>query len=157
MIKIFTDGSCPRGNPGVGGYAVIIIQDEKVKDILQSYSAHATNNQMELLAVRDAIVYCIEKNISECRIYSDSQYAVQGISLWMENWKKHNWKTARPNHHTIANMEIWMEINTLWEQAKHTLNISIHHIKGHAGSKFNNLADEKAREIVDTYDTNQKK
>lgn len=153
--RIYTDGSC-EGNPGPGGYALIIIQDDEVLEIKQGYSPHTTNNQMELLAVRDAIIYCIEKNISECGIYSDSQYVVYGITKWMENWKLHSWRGSRPNRHIIANVEIWQEVYSLWESAKQRLNISIHYVKGHADNKFNNLADKKAREIIHSYDTNQK-
>jgi len=152
--RIYTDGSCLQ-NPGPGGYALIIVKDDEVLEIKQSYSPHTTNNQMELLAIRDAIIYCINKNISECKIYSDSQYSVFGINQWMHKWIKNRWKGSK--HTVIANVEIWQEVYSLWENAKQKLNISVHYIKGHADNKFNNLADKKAREIIHSYDTNQKK
>jgi ribonuclease HI len=153
--RIYTDGSCPFGNPGPGGYALIIVKDNEVLDIGQSYSPHTTNNQMELLAIKDAIIYCIDKDISECKIYSDSQYSVFGINQWMYKWMRNGWRGSK--HTIIANVKIWQEVYCLWEHAKQKLNISIHYIKGHADNKFNNLADKKAREIICSYDTNQKK
>jgi ribonuclease HI len=152
--RIYTDGSC-NSNPGPGGYALIIVQDDEVLDIKQSYLPHTTNNQMELLAVRDAIIYCMEKTISECRIYSDSQYSVNGINEWMHKWCKNGWRGS--NHHIIANVEIWKDVYPIWESAKQKLNISIHYVKGHADNKFNNLADKMARDIIRQHDTNKEK
>lgn len=147
MITIYTDGSC-RSNPGPGGYAVIIVggNGNKVLEIKQGYVPYATNNQMELMAIRDAIIYCIEKDISECRIYSDSQYCINGINEWMKKWSKKGWIGS--NHSTIKNVELWVEVFALWNQARQSLNISIHYVKGHASNKYNNLADEKAGEII---------
>lgn len=145
MIKIYTDGSC-HGNPGPGGYALIIIKGDEVIDIRQGYSPVTTNNQMELQAIRDAIIYCIEENVSECRVYSDSQYSVFGINDWMRRWHKNKWRGSKGA--IVANVALWQEVYFLWNQAKDKLHISIHYVKGHSTDKYNNLADQKASEII---------
>lgn len=148
-LEIHTDGAC-RSNPGRGGYALIIVKDNKVIDIRQAYSSMTTNNIMELLAVRDAIIYCISNNVSQCKIYSDSQYSVNGINEWMHTWRKKGWIGSQ--HKPIKNLEIWRELEALWKQATQKLNISLHYEKGHSTNVYNNLADKKANEIIDTYD-----
>jgi ribonuclease HI len=145
MIRIYTDGSC-IGNPGPGGYALIIVKNGDVFDIRQRFVPETTNNQMELLAVRDGIIYCIDNNIIECKIFSDSQYSVKGVNEWMHTWKKRGWHGSKKK--SVSNLEIWMEVEALWRQATQKLNISLHYVQGHASNKYNNLADEKAREIV---------
>jgi len=153
-LEIHCDGSC-KFNPGRGGYALIIVKNNKVIDIKQAYSPMTTNNQMELLAIRDAIIYCIEENISQCKIYSDSQYSVNGINEWMHRWKNKNWTSSQ--HKTIKNIELWKEVEAIWNQATQKLNISLHYEKGHSDNVYNNLADKKANEIIDIYDKLQDK
>ena len=91
MIKIYTDGSCLE-NPGNGGWAAIIIDDEK-KTQIKGSKKNTTNNQMELLAPIEALKK-IPKG-SKVQIFTDSKYVKSGITEWIHNWKKNGWKTSR--------------------------------------------------------------
>jgi len=146
MKEIYTDGSCLQNPAGPGGYAAIVVDNKEVVEILAGYFPSTTNNRMEIMGIRAAIIYCIENEIQQCKIYSDSEYSVKGINEWMYSWRKHGWKGSK--HSTIKNVELWIEIDALWRQATQKLNISIHWIKGHAKNKFNEIADHEAREII---------
>ncbi len=90
MIKIYTDGSC-IGNPGNGGWAAILLMNEK-KIKIKGYKKNTTNNQMELTAPIKAL-----KKIpigEKIEIYTDSKYVKIGITEWVTKWKKNNWKTS---------------------------------------------------------------
>ena len=86
IIKIYSDGSC-IGNPGPGGWAAIILEKNKKKEIFGGEKI-TTNNRMELTAVIKALN--LIKNESKISIYSDSKYIINGITIWMKNWKKNN-------------------------------------------------------------------
>ena len=90
MIKIYTDGSCIE-NPGKGGWAAIILNDENKTEI-KGNKKDTTNNQMELLAPIQALKK-IPKG-SKVQIFTDSKYVKSGITEWIHNWKKNGWKTA---------------------------------------------------------------
>ena len=107
MIKIYTDGSC-LGNPGNGGWAAIIIDDEK-KIQIKGSKKDTTNNQMELLATIKALKK-IPKG-SSVQIFTDSKYVKSGITEWIHNWKKNGWKTA--NKQPVKNKELWTELDNL--------------------------------------------
>ena len=96
-IKIYTDGACV-GNPGPGGWAAIIIQESNKIEIFGGEKL-TTNNRMELTAAIKALEYCLEKetkqmSLKEVKIYTDSNYLKDGITVWINNWEKNNWKTA---------------------------------------------------------------
>ena len=105
MIKIYTDGSC-LGNPGNGGWAAIIIEDEK-KTHIKGSKKDTTNNQMELLAPIKAIEKIPQG--SKVQIYTDSKYVKSGITEWIHNWKKNGWKTA--NKQPVKNQDLWTELD----------------------------------------------
>ena len=107
MIKIYTDGSCLE-NPGNGGWAAIIIDDEK-KTQIKGSKKNTTNNQMELLAPIEALKK-IPKGI-KLEIFTDSKYVKSGITEWIHNWKKNGWKTA--NKKEVSNKELWTELDLL--------------------------------------------
>ena len=138
MIKIYTDGSC-IGNPGNGGWAAIIINDEK-KIQIKGNKKNTTNNQMELLAPIQALKK-IPKG-SKVQIFTDSKYVKSGITEWIHNWKKNGWKTA--NKKNVKNIELWTELDFLSNQFE----INWNWVKAHSTDKLNNQVDLIAREAA---------
>ncbi len=140
MIKIYTDGSC-LGNPGHGGWAAIIIEDEKKTEIKGS-KKDTTNNQMELLAPIKALKK-IPKG-SNVQIFTDSKYVKSGITEWIHNWKKNGWKTA--NKQPVKNKELWTEL----DQMTNEFHIKWSWVKGHSTDVLNNEVDLIAREAANS-------
>ena len=138
MIKIYTDGSC-LGNPGNGGWAAIIIDDNKKIQIMGS-KKDTTNNQMELLAPIKALKK-IPKG-SNVQIFTDSKYVKSGITEWIHNWKKNGWKTA--NKQPVKNKDLWTELDLLTNEFK----IKWIWVKGHSTDSLNNEVDLIAREAA---------
>ena len=140
MIKIYTDGSC-LGNPGNGGWAAIIIDDNK-KIQIKGSKKDTTNNQMELLAPIKALKK-IPKG-SSVQIFTDSKYVKSGITEWIHNWKKNGWKTA--NKQPVKNKELWTELDLMTSEFK----IKWSWVKGHSTDKLNNEVDLIAREAANS-------
>ena len=138
MIKIYTDGSC-LGNPGNGGWAAIIIIDNK-KIQIKGSKKNTTNNQMELLAPIKALKK-IPKG-SNVQIFTDSKYVKSGITEWIHNWKKNGWKTA--NKQPVKNKELWTELDNL----TYEFQIEWNWVKGHSTDALNNEVDLIAREAA---------
>ena len=138
-ILIYTDGSC-LGNPGKGGWGAVMIYKNHEKKL--SGSEHeTTNNRMEIKAVVESL-----KNIKKpiaIEIYTDSKYVQNGITSWIFNWKKNGWKTA--NKKPVKNIDLWQALDYVTQ--KHQ--ISWHWVKGHAGNKYNETADQLAREAAE--------
>jgi len=138
MIKIYTDGSC-IGNPGKGGWAAIIINDEK-KSKIKGSKKNTTNNQMELLAPIKALNK-IPKG-SKVQIFTDSKYLKLGITEWIHNWKKNGWRTS--NKKKVKNIELWTELDLLSNEYE----INWNWVKAHSTNKLNNEVDLIAREAA---------
>ena len=138
MIKIYTDGSCLE-NPGIGGWAAIIIDDGK-KTQIKGSKKNTTNNQMELLAPIEALKK-IPKG-SEVQIFTDSKYVKSGITEWIHNWKKNGWKTA--DKQPVKNKELWEELDLLNSEFE----ISWNWVKAHSTDQLNNEVDLIAREAA---------
>ncbi|WP_087019477.1 ribonuclease HI [Thaumasiovibrio subtropicus] len=135
QVEIFTDGSC-LGNPGPGGYGVVMRYKGHTKELSDGFHL-TTNNRMELLA---AIVGL--KTLKEsCTVdlTTDSQYVRQGITQWIHNWKKRGWKTA--DKKPVKNADLWVKLD---EQCQHH-EVNWHWVKGHAGHPENERCDELAR------------
>ena len=116
IIKIYTDGAA-RGNPGRAGWGVVIINGKDIFEI-GGRKDHATNNQMELTAPIEALKH-LKKNISHgvnVEIVSDSKYVILGITEWIFNWQKNNWRNAGKK--PVLNRELWEELYKLTEEFK---------------------------------------
>ncbi len=138
-VEIFTDGAC-SGNPGPGGWGVIMRYKDVEKE-LYGFSAHTTNNQMELTAAIEALQAL--KRSCNILLTTDSQYVKDGITKWIFNWKKNNWRTA--NKKPVKNQELWIALDR--EISRH--NIEWAWVKGHAGHPENERADELARKAIE--------
>ena len=139
-IELFTDGAC-SGNPGPGGWGVILRWRDTERELFGGESA-TTNNRMELLAVIEGL-RALKK---PCRVdvYTDSQYVQKGMTQWLEGWKAMDFKVRgggfRPNH------DLWRALDALAT----THDIDWHWVKGHAGHVENERADALARQGVET-------
>ena len=140
MIKIYTDGSC-LGNPGNGGWAAIIIDDNK-KTQIKGSKKNTTNNQMELLAPIKALKK-IPKG-SNVQIFTDSKYVKSGITEWIHNWKKNGWKTA--GKQPVKNKDLWTQL----DQMNNEFQIKWSWVKGHSTDVLNNEVDLIAREAANS-------
>ena len=140
MITIYTDGAC-SGNPGVGGWGVVIIENDRKEIYLNGGSDNTTNNKMELNAAIQALKYF--KNKKNIKLITDSKYVKDGIQSWINNWKKNGWKTTAKK--PVKNKELWIELDQLI--LKH--NIIWEWVKGHAGNKYNEKADYLARRYIE--------
>lgn len=136
-ITIYTDGAC-SGNPGKGGWAAVIIEDENEKTISGSEML-TTNNRMELLAVINALK---EVSSAELDIYTDSKYVKNGIESWIKNWKINGWMTAAKQ--PVKNKDLWLELDTLVTKKE----IEWKWVKGHSNDHYNTIVDEAARKAI---------
>ena len=140
MIKIFTDGAC-SGNPGIGGWGVVILIKDSDPIFLKGGEIQTTNNRMELKAAIKALKYFKEHQL--ITLITDSKYVKDGIESWITNWKKNGWKTASKK--PVKNKELWVELDS--QIAKH--NITWKWVKGHAGDRYNEKADFLARRYIE--------
>lgn len=138
-VIIYTDGAC-RGNPGPGGWGVLIEYGELSKQ-LYGGDVSTTNNKMELTAAIMALTEI--KEPCEIILYTDSKYVLQGIEEWIHNWKKRGWRGA--NKKPVKNIDLWKELDELRD--KH--NIKWNWVKGHSGDPGNETADMLANRGID--------
>ena len=140
MITIYTDGAC-SGNPGIGGWGVVILENNKKDIFLNGGNDNTTNNRMELSAAIEALKYFEDKQT--ITLITDSKYVKDGIQSWIQNWKKNGWKTAAKK--PVKNKELWIELDQLI--SRHT--ISWEWVKGHDGNVHNEKADYLARRYIE--------
>lgn len=138
-VEIFTDGAC-RGNPGPGGWGVLLRCDNREREL---YGAEplTTNNRMELMAA----IMGLETLNQSCDVVlmTDSKYVKQGITEWISNWKRRNWRTAA--NKPVLNAELWQRL----EQATRRHKIEWRWVKGHSGHPENERADRLANKAID--------
>ncbi len=139
-VIIFTDGAC-RGNPGPGGWGVVLEYKNSKKE-LYGGERETTNNRMELTAV----IKALEALSRSCkvRISTDSQYVLKGITEWMQNWKMRGWKTAAKK--PVKNEDLWRKLDL----AVLAHDIEWVWVKGHAGDPGNEQADKLANLGIDS-------
>ncbi|WP_133406989.1 ribonuclease HI [Parashewanella tropica] len=142
-INIYTDGSC-LGNPGPGGYGIVMTFKQHRKELSDGF-VNTTNNRMELLAP----IIALESLKEPCQVTltSDSQYMRQGITQWIHNWKKNNWKTS--NKTPVKNVDLWQRL----DKAQQAHEIDWKWVKGHAGHAENERCDDLAREAAEANPT----
>lgn len=140
-IKAYTDGAC-SGNPGPGGWGAILDYNGTRKE-LNGGEADTTNNRMELMAAISALQAL--KEPCQVDLYTDSVYVRDGISKWIEGWKRNGWKTAAKQ--PVKNTELWQALDA----ARRNHKVTWHWVKGHAGHPENERADELAREGMAPY------
>lgn len=139
MVEIYTDGGC-RGNPGVGGWGVLLRYGSVEKE-LKGFALEATNNQMELMAAIQGLEALTRP--CEVKITTDSQYVKNGITQWIENWKKNQWRTA--SKQPVKNKELWQRLDKAVQ--KHQVEWAW--VKGHAGHAENERVDMLANAAMD--------
>lgn len=142
QVTLYTDGAC-SGNPGIGGYAGILIYG----DIQREYNgaeASTTNNRMEVLAV----IVGLKRLKYPCKVdvYSDSAYTVNAFSeKWIYGWKKSGWKKA--DGKPVLNEDLWRELYDLTVVHE----VTFHKVAGHADNALNNRCDELARAAISEF------
>jgi ribonuclease HI len=151
-ITIYTDGAA-KGNPGRAGWgAVIIFHDDKLKVESKKLKVieigggvdYATNNQMELTAPIEALKYIQKHKIdAQIEFYSDSKYVILGITEWIFNWQKNNWRNAAKK--PVVNRDLWEELYDLTQEFKPKWT----YVEGHAGHEYNERADVIATSHAD--------
>ena len=134
-VIIYTDGAC-SGNPGPGGWGAIL-RFNGVEKELSGGEAVTTNNRMELTAAIEALNALKERCAVD--LHTDSTYVKDGISGWIEGWKRNGWKTAAKK--PVKNVELWQAL----DEACRRHDVTWHWVKGHAGHPENERADELAR------------
>ena len=140
MITIYTDGSC-LSNPGNGGWAAIINENNEIKKITGN-EKNTTNNRMELLAPINALKRI--KAGSEIKMYTDSQYVKNGITEWINTWLNNDWKTSRKED--VKNKDLWIELYNLTK----FLDIQWIWVKAHDGNPLNEEVDLLAKRAANS-------
>jgi ribonuclease HI len=140
-VAIFTDGAC-SGNPGPGGWGAVLRYGDAEKELSGS-EALTTNNRMELMAA----IMGLEALRRRCRVrlYTDSRYLRDGITLWLPAWKTRGWKTA--DKKPVKNLDLWQRL----EAAARGHEIEWHWVRGHSGHPENERADALARAAIAAY------
>ena len=140
-IKVYTDGAC-KGNPGPGGWGALIIDGDSKKE-LYAGNPDTTNNQMEMQAALEALIYLKDRN-EHIELFTDSNIVKKGMTEWIENWKRNNWKNS--NKKIVKNKEIWLQL----DEASKSLNVTWTWVKGHDGDPGNEKADFLANKGADS-------
>ena len=139
-VNIYTDGAC-RGNPGLGGWGALIEYENTRKEYFGG-KILTTNNQMELLAAIEGLKALKEPCI--VNLTTDSKYVMQGITSWIDKWKKNNWKNAAKKN--VKNKDLWIELDKY--AAIH--DVKWYWVKGHSGHEQNEIADQLANKGIDS-------
>ena len=138
-IQIFTDGAC-RGNPGPGGWGVILRSGSHEKELYGGEQS-TTNNRMELRAAIEGLAAL--KRSSRVTVTTDSQYVRQGITQWIEGWKRNQWRTSAKK--PVKNQDLWQLLDELTSRHE----VTWEWVKGHSGHPDNELADVLANRGID--------
>jgi ribonuclease HI len=139
VVEIYTDGAC-RGNPGPGGWGVLLRTQGREKELFGG-EALTTNNRMELTAVIRGLEAL--KRRCQVRLYTDSQYVQKGISEWVKDWKRRGWRTA--DKKPVKNVDLWQQLDVLSREH----DVDWHWVRGHAGHDGNERADRLANRGID--------
>jgi ribonuclease HI len=138
-VEIYTDGAC-RGNPGPGGWAALLVSGTERKEV-SGFEAATTNNRMELSAAIGGLGAL--KRRCAVKLYTDSEYVLQGITEWLPNWKARGWRTAART--PVKNQDLWQ----LLDAAAANQDIKWIWVKGHSGHDGNEYVDQLANIAID--------
>ena len=138
-VEIFTDGAC-RGNPGPGGWAALLRHNEEEK-MISGAVGQSTNNRMELTAAIEGLEQL--KRSMEVILTTDSQYVKDGITKWIEGWKKKGWITSQKK--PVKNVDLWKRL----DEAVATHRVEWKWVKGHSGHRENEMVDQAANIAID--------
>lgn len=139
IVEIFTDGAC-RGNPGPGGWGVLMRYGNTNKE-LRGAEPHTTNNRMELTAA----IRGLEALTRPCKVTltTDSQYVKNGLTQWLQDWKRRSWKTT--DKKPVKNIDLWQQLDAA--ASRHQ--VSWHWVEGHSGHTENERVDQLANVAID--------
>jgi ribonuclease HI len=138
-VEIYTDGAC-RGNPGTGGWGAVLRYRGRERE-LYGGERDTTNNRMEMTAA----IRSLEALQRRCRVavYTDSKYLRDGITTWLADWKRRDWRTA--GRKPVKNQDLWLQLDEL--ATRH--DIEWHWVRGHDGHPENERADALANRGID--------
>ncbi len=138
LVEMFTDGGC-WGNPGPGGWGVVLRSGNREKT-LSGHEAYTTNNRMEMTAAIEGLK--ILKHPCKVRITTDSTYLKDGITQWLEGWKRNKWRTKDKS--LVKNIDLWKGLDQL--VSRHQVEWAW--IKGHSGHRENEMADQLSQKAI---------
>ena len=144
-ILIWSDGAS-RGNPGQGGWGVIIVSPEKEVIELGGGEKYTTNNKMELMGAISALDHISKNNFTTAEkilIHTDSKYVISGITKWVHGWRRNNWQTSQKEE--VLNRDLWEKLFSLTAGKK----IEWKYVAGHSGTPGNERCDEIATNFAD--------
>ena len=137
MIEIYTDGAC-IGNPGPGGWGALLRYEDGSIEEFGGYSPKTTNNRMELQAALETLKKLKDLPCDpKVKIKTDSKYLINGLTIWIKNWKKNGWRTASGK--AVLNQDLWEKLDSL-----RLPNVDFQYVKGHSGEMDNERVDKIA-------------
>ena len=150
-VEFYTDGSS-KGNPGPGGWGIVAVENNEIIDTLGGKEEMTTNNRMELTAILSVMFnYGQKAPLPPPNVYSDSAYAINTLTNWMFNWEKNNW--LKSDNKPPENLDLIKSYYTFYQMG---YRINLIKVKGHAGNKFNELADKIAKGEEHYYHANKR-
>ncbi len=143
-LKIYIDGACV-GNPGKGGWAVLVVENNRIITTLKGFERETTNNRMELTALLKALEWIKKENLKgvKIEICGDSEYVIKGLTLWMPSWIKRGFRTSSGT--PVKNRDLWEKLHSLFEEIAKENEIKFLKIKAHSGERFNEMVDVLAK------------
>jgi ribonuclease HI len=135
--SIYTDGAC-SGNPGPGGWGVVIYFADHSRHEMGGASNQTTNNRMEMQAAIAALEFVNDLSQTNIPLFTDSEYVLKGITEWIKGWKRRGWKNSQGK--PVLNQDLWEILDQL-----NSPNVQWRHVRGHAGVEGNERCDVIAR------------
>ena len=146
--RIYTDGSYNKDR-NTGGWAIVVADHNEIK-VKSGIKKDTTNNQMELIAVLNALEYAVQKHLKDIEILTDSMYVLNGVEKYVDTWKTNNWigLSGKPIEYQTQWEGILIMLDSLHEN---NFSIKFSKVKSHNGNSLNDLADVEARKIIKAY------